>query len=89
MEISSVYFYPEIEGGMPTLKDFGGFRIVMYFADHNPPHVHVVAPDFEALVSIENCEIFAGKIDAKFRREALEWIASRTNELLRKWSELQ
>lgn len=32
---------------MPVLFDAGSYVIAMYFEDHNPPHVHVVGPDFE------------------------------------------
>jgi hypothetical protein len=74
---------------MPPLKDFGGFRIVMYFEDHNPPHVHVVAADFEALVSIADGAIFRGSIPAKFRQAAQVWIEANRKALLAKWQELQ
>lgn len=74
---------------MPVLKDFGGFQIMMYFHDHNPPHVHVESADFRALVSIEDAGIFDGSIDAKFRRDALDWVKEHKNELLRKWAEYQ
>lgn len=74
---------------MPTLKDFGGFAIVMYFRDHKPPHVHVVTPDESALVAIADCAIFAGTIDAKFREDALDWIANNRAMLMTKWAEYQ
>lgn len=74
---------------MPVLKDFGGFQIMMYFRDHNPPHVHVENNDFRALVSIEDALVFEGNIDAKFRRDALDWVAEHRLELLKKWAEYQ
>jgi len=36
---------------MPTIKDFGGYKITLYAEDHNPPHVHVIGPDFQAKVA--------------------------------------
>jgi hypothetical protein len=74
---------------MPPIKDFGGFRIVMYFHDHNPPHVHVVSAGFEALVSIADCLVFRGSIPPKFRRLALDWIGENREALLAKWEQLQ
>jgi hypothetical protein len=74
---------------MPPIKNFGGFWIVMYFHDHNPPHVHVVSADFEALVSIADSVVFRGSIPAKFRRLALDWIAENREALLTKWEQLQ
>ncbi len=72
---------------MPVVKRFGGFLIAMYFEDHSPPHVHVVTPDTEALVSIAEGEIFAGAIPAKFRRQALTWIASNREALMTLWED--
>lgn len=74
---------------MPVLQRFGGFVIRMYFADHNPPHVHVVGPDFEALVSVADLAVMEGKLPVKFSREALDWVAANKTFLLLKWEELQ
>jgi hypothetical protein len=74
---------------MPVIQRFDGFVIRMYFEDHNPPHVHVVGPDFEALVSIGDLAVFAGAIPPKFDREALGWIAANKSSLLVKWEEMR
>jgi len=74
---------------MPVLQRFDGFVIRMYFEDHNPPHVHVVGPDFEAHVSIGDLAILAGEIPPKFSREALNWIAANKSSLLAKWEEMR
>jgi Domain of unknown function (DUF4160) len=73
---------------MPTIKDFGGYKITIYFEDHNPPHVHVIGPDFRALVDIANAEVIAGAIPPRHRREALSWIAANSTNLKAKWDEL-
>ena len=74
---------------MPVLQRFGGFVIRMYFEDHNPPHVHVVGPDFEARVAIGDFAILEGEILSKFSREALDWIAANKTFLLAKWEEMR
>ena len=74
---------------MPTLARFAGFEIDLYFEDHNPPHVHVVGPDFEVLVEIRNSAILVGDAPARVRRTALRWISSNRSMLLTKWDELQ
>jgi len=74
---------------MPPLKDFGSFWIVMYFEDHNPPHVHVVSADFEALVAIRDGTVFRGSIPGRHRRSALAWIEENRKFLLEKWEQLQ
>lgn len=46
----------------------------MYFADHNPPHFHVLGREGAAQVRIDTLEVIAmaGKVDL---REALDWAA--------------
>ncbi len=73
---------------MPRLHDFGAFSIWMYFEDHNPPHVHVVGTEFEALVRITDLVIIAGEIPTAHRGEALDWIRNNVAMLLRRWEEL-
>jgi Domain of unknown function (DUF4160) len=74
---------------MPVVQRFNGFVIRMYFEDHNPPHVHVVGPDFEARVGIGDREVLEGTLPPKFRKDALDWIAANKAALLKKWEELQ
>lgn len=74
---------------MPTIKDFGSFRISMYFEDHNPPHVHVIGPAFYALVAIADAQILRGAIPARHRRRALTWISENRQTLLELWDQYQ
>jgi hypothetical protein len=73
---------------MPVIRRFGGYVIRMYFEDYTPPHVHVVGPDFDALVSIEDAVVFLGGIPPKHSREALDWIAANRASLIEKWKEM-
>jgi len=61
---------------MPTVKDFGSYKITLYAEDHNPPHVHEIGPDFQAKARIADAEVFAGAIPPRHRWEALSWIAA-------------
>lgn len=74
---------------MPTVKDFGEYKVTLYAADHNPPHVHVIGPDFQAKVRIADAEVIAGAIPPRHRREALSWISANRQRLLEKWNELK
>jgi hypothetical protein len=66
---------------------FSNSEIAMYFADHNPPHFHVLGRDGAAQVSIEELEVIAmsGRIDLS---EALAWAAENKALLRAKWNEL-
>lgn len=73
---------------MPTVKNFGGFRITMYFEDHNPPHFHVVSPTQEAVVEIATMTVVTGAMAPARLRVALAWATNNRALLLRKWDEL-
>jgi uncharacterized protein DUF4160 len=47
----------------------------MYAEDHNPSHVRVIGPDFQAKVRIADAKVFAGAIPRHKRREAMSWIS--------------
>jgi hypothetical protein len=59
----------------------------MYFADHPPPHFHVVGHDGAAQVRIDTLEVIAssGRIDL---REALAWAEENRELLEREWDRL-
>ena len=74
---------------MPEIKRFGGFKILMFFQDENPPHVHVKGSDFVAKLRLPNGELIAGKAPSKVLREARRWIERNRRELFQLWSEFQ
>ncbi len=56
----------------------------MYYADHNPPHFHVLGSDGAAQIAIATLEVLqsSGKVDL---REALDWAAANRELLEAKW----
>jgi hypothetical protein len=71
---------------MPRLIRFSSSEIAMYFADHNPPHFHVLWREGAAQVRIDTLEVMemAGKVDLS---EALDWAADNRGLLEAKWDE--
>jgi hypothetical protein len=71
---------------MPRLIRFSSTEIALYFADHNPPHFHVLGREGAAQVRIDTLEVMArsGAIDV---REALAWAAENRAMLEAKWAE--
>ena len=49
---------------MPTVRDFGAYKVMLYAEDHNPPHVHVIGTDFQAKVRIRDAAVFVGSNSA-------------------------
>ena len=73
---------------MPTFHRFESFRIEVRARDHNPPHFHMIGPDFHALVDIRTLQVMEGTYSRKALAEALAWAADRTADLLAEWSRL-
>ncbi|HBM13411.1 MULTISPECIES: DUF4160 domain-containing protein [unclassified Hwanghaeella] len=71
---------------MPTIADFGSFRIYMYFQDENPPHVHIIGPDFAAKLRLDDAVKIAGDLPKKVEREAIAYVQDHRDELLKCWS---
>lgn len=60
---------------MPTIEKIDGLKIVINNGDHRPPHVHAIYNEFEALIIIETCLIYAGGLPTKQMKRALNWVA--------------
>lgn len=71
---------------MPRLKRFSSSEIAMFFADHNPPHFHVLGREGAAQVRIDTLEVIAmsGRIDLD---EALARAAENRTFPEAKWTE--
>ena len=71
---------------MPRLARFSSTELAMFFADHNPPHFHILGREGAAQVRIDTLEVIqsSGTIDM---REALEWAGNNKALLEAKWQE--
>lgn len=72
---------------MPRLIRFASTEIAMYFADHPPPHFHVLGRERAAQVRIDTLEVIAssGRIDI---RDALRWAEEHQDVLMEHWDRL-
>ena len=71
---------------MPTISEFYGILIQMFYDDHNPPHFHAVYGEFEILVGISPIRILEGTAPGRVKSMVLEWAALHQAELLEDWS---
>ena len=74
---------------MPEIKRFSGFKLLMFFQDENPPHLHIKGPDFAAKIRLSNGDLIAGDAPNKVLKAARRWIEENRTELLRLWTEFQ
>jgi hypothetical protein len=72
---------------MPRIARFANSEIAMFFADHNPPHFHVLGRDGQAQVRIDDLTVMAmsGRVDL---REALGWAGENKTLLWERWNAL-
>lgn len=74
---------------MPEIKRFGSFKLLMFFQDENPPHVHVKGADFAAKVRISDGSLLAGAAPNKVLQEARRRVEEHRAELSAMWDEFQ
>jgi hypothetical protein len=74
---------------MPVLKRFGGFVVTMYFENHNPPHVHALASDWEAQITIADGTVLRGAIPAGPLRAVRTWLTKNRAALTSLWDAYQ
>lgn len=73
---------------MPVLARLQYCLIVMYFADHNPPHFHVLGNDGrEAEVLLGSLEVGKGAVDRRAIKEALDWARQNESFLKETWDD--
>jgi hypothetical protein len=74
---------------MPEIARFGTFKLLMFFQDENPPHVHIKGTDFAAKIRISSGDLLAGNAPGKILRQARAWIAEHQAELMQMWDQFQ
>ncbi len=70
---------------MPTISEFYGLIIRMYWNDHAPPHFHARYGEFEAHFAIGSLEIIRGALPRRAHALVLEWAALHRAELMEDW----
>ena len=70
---------------MPTLSIFYGIVVYIYWMDHNPPHVHALYAEHEALIDIGKAEVLRGSLPRRALAMVLEWTREHQDELMTAW----
>lgn len=70
---------------MPRISYFYGIAVYMYYADHAPPHFHVIYAEFEAEIEISSGTVRAGRLPRRAHRLVRKWLASYNDQLLADW----
>jgi hypothetical protein len=70
---------------MPTISQFFGIVIQMFWREHGPPHFHALYAEYEALIDIRTLEIIKGSLPKRALALVLEWAAQHQAELMEDW----
>lgn len=73
---------------MPAIDTIGAIKIVIYFAEHGPPHFHAIGPGFEAKIAIEDGAVIAGGLPKRQRRQVRRWALANAALLVARWNEI-
>jgi hypothetical protein len=70
---------------MPTISQFFGIVIQMFWREHAPPHFHALYGEYEALIDIRTLDIIKGNLPRRAMAMVLEWAAQHRSELMEDW----
>ena len=70
---------------MPELSRFYGIVVLMYFADHAPPHFHAKYAGKEVQINIRNLAVIEGGLAPRALGLLMEWAQEHQQELLDAW----
>jgi len=74
---------------MPTVKRPGSWRVAIFYADHTPPHVHVVGPGWTVIVNLQPVAIRAySGCSARQAIDVKAAVAPHADELMVKWKSI-
>jgi hypothetical protein len=70
---------------MPTISQFFGIFIRMFFDDHPPPHFHAKYNEYQAVIDIKRLEVIEGHLPRRALSLVLDWAELHQAELLTDW----
>ncbi len=72
---------------MPSVSQFFGVIIYMYFNDHTPAHFHAEYGELEAVYEIDTLEIMRGELPRRAHGMVIEWALAHRAELRSDWEQ--
>jgi len=70
---------------MPTISQFYGIKITIFYDDHNEPHFHAYYGEYAAEISIKTGKIHVGRLPSHAIKLVKEWRKLHTSELREDW----
>lgn len=70
---------------MPTISQFYGIKIYIFFDDHNQPHFHAYYAEYEVEIAIKTGKVMGGKLPPRAKKLVVAWMKKYKKELLENW----
>lgn len=70
---------------MPTISQFFGIVVQMFWREHVPPHFHALYGEHEALIDIRTLEVIGGRLPKRALSLTVEWAIEHRAELMEDW----
>jgi hypothetical protein len=71
---------------MPTISQFFGIVIQMFWREHAPPHFHALYGEHEAQIDIRTLEVIVGHLPRRALNHTIEWAIEHRVELMEDWN---
>lgn len=71
---------------MPTISDFYGILIQMFWDDHAPPHFHARYGEHKGIIDINELIQLEGNLPIRALNLILDWAELHQAELLENWA---
>jgi len=70
---------------MPSISQFYGIKIYIYYDDHNEPHFHAYYGKYEAEIAIKSGELLEGNLPPSAKKLIKQWMKVHKEDLLEDW----
>ncbi len=70
---------------MPTISEFYGIKIYIFYDDHSEPHFHAYYGGDEGEISVKTGKLMVGKLPPRAMKLVKEWIRIHKEELSKNW----
>lgn len=74
---------------MPTIAQFYGITVRMYYNDHNPPHFHAYYGGDAAAIELDGLQVIAGKLPHQAQNLVIAWANFHRFGLRKNWLRCQ
>jgi hypothetical protein len=71
---------------MPTISQFFGIVIQMFWREHAPPLFYALYAEHEALIDIRSLEVIGGRLPKRALALTIEWAIEQREELMEDWT---